>query len=94
MTSVTCRMWLLPKIATYSVFAASRAERHQFGAFEFQRLYPLKKLHFRGIGIGVARLDEIDAQLVQRFADFQFVFDRKGNVRALRAVSQGGIEYL
>ena len=24
MTSVTCRMWLLPKIATYSVFAASR----------------------------------------------------------------------
>ena len=75
-------------------FAARRAERDDFRVFQFHARDFLKELHLRGIGKGVARLDEVDAEPVERLDDFDFVVYRKGDVCALRTVAQGGIEYL
>ena len=54
----------------------------------------LKELHFRGVGKGVARLDEVDAEPVECFDDFDLIVYRKGYVGSLRPVAQRGIEYL
>lgn len=77
-----------------NALAAGGAERHDVGVRKAQTRDALEKLHFGGVGIGVARLDEVHAQLIERLDDLDFVVDGEGDVGALRPVAQGGIEYL
>ena len=75
-------------------FAARGAECDDLGVFQLHARYFLEKLHFRGVGKGVARFDKVYAQPVERFDDLYFVVYRKGDVCPLRTVAQGRIEYL
>ena len=77
-----------------NALAAGGTERHQIGVFQLHAADALEKLHLRRVGKGVARLDKVYAQPVQRFDDFYFIVYGKGNVRALCAVAQGGIKNL
>ena len=74
--------------------AAGGAERHDVGVRKAEPHDALEKLHFGGVGIGVARLDEVHAQLIERLDDLDFVVDGERDVGTLRPVAQGGIEYL
>ena len=74
--------------------AAGRAEGDDLGVAQLEPGDALKKLHLRGVGEGVARLDEVDAQRVEGADDLELVVDGKGNVCALRPVAQGRIENL
>ena len=43
-------------------------------------------------GDGKARLDDVDAHLIEQLGDFELLFMGHGGARALLAVAQGGIE--
>ena len=74
------------------VLASGAAEGRQPCMAERQRPHPLKKFQVLWIGRRIARLDVVDAQLVQRRHNPQLVLHRKGNVFSLRPVAQGGIQ--
>ena len=74
--------------------AAGGAEGDDVRVFQLHAADALKKLHLRGVGKGVARLDEVDAEIVEGTDDLYFVLHGEGDVCSLRSVAQGGIEYL
>ena len=77
-----------------NALAAGGAEGHDLRVLQLHAADALEELHLRRVRVGVARLDEVYAQLVQLFDDLDLVFHRKGDICPLRAVAQGRIEYL
>ena len=71
---------------------AGRAEGGDPGLLERLGGHGLEEGQVLGIGAGVARLDQGDAQVVERLDDHQLVVDREGDALGLRPVAQGRIQ--